>query len=263
MIILKQIILRAIALTCVISSTAYNVSVLAQSNISNGSYSDPRSIRFILNKVDPPNNGTPKTEGGTGSRGNNCALADKKPSLTRLAGNSQLSLTTKSYPTFWVYVPYTSKDSPSAEFSLHDDENEVYRTKFQLAATPGIVGVVIPKEVPSLQIGKTYRWYFDINCPVVNNKDVSTPPSVTGIIQRVAVSEKLAQALKSANSPLEEIAAYAQEGVWYDTLTQLALLRLSSPQNKDFQVAWLQLLTDSTIGLKEIAEAELVGILSD
>ncbi|MDZ8238270.1 MAG: DUF928 domain-containing protein [Nostoc sp. ChiQUE01a] len=263
MMILKQLILRAIALSCVISGVTYNISVLGQSNISNSSHSGPREIRFIVNKVDPPNNGTPKTEGGTGSRGANCTLADKKPPLTRLAGNSQLNLTTKSYPTFWVYVPYTSKDSPSGEFSLHDDENEVYRTKFQLPATPGIVGFVLPKQVASLQIGKTYRWYFDINCPVVNAKDVSIPPSVTGIIQRVAVSEKLAQTLKSADSPLDGVAAYAEEGVWYDTLTELALLRLSSPKNKDFQVAWLQLLTDSTIGLKEIVEAELVGILSD
>ncbi|WP_341993222.1 DUF928 domain-containing protein [Chlorogloeopsis sp. ULAP02] len=179
-----------------------------------------------------------------------------------MAGEGRSRLTTNNYPTFWVYVPYTSKDSSSGEFSLHDGEDEVYRTQFPLSAKPGIIGVVLPQKAASLQIGKTYRWYFDINCPVTNATAEATPASVTGIVQRVAVSEKLAQALKSANSPLEKVAAYAEQGIWYDMLTELASLRLSEPQNKDFQTVWLHLLTDPAIGLKQIAEAELIGILN-
>ncbi|MCC5636560.1 DUF928 domain-containing protein [Nostoc sp. CHAB 5844] len=257
MIIAKQFILRAIALTCVTWGIAYNISAFAQSKTSHNSYTQ---IRFTFNEVDPPDNGTPTTQGGTGSRGN-CLVPDNKPQLTSLAGNRRLRLTTNSHPTFWVYVPYTAKDS-LGEFSLHDGENEIYRTKFQLPATSGIVGVALPKQVAALQIGKTYRWYFDVHCTVANARDELTPASVTGIIQRVAVSEKLAQALKSVDSPLTGVAAYAEQGIWYNALTQLAELRLSSPQNKDFQAAWLQLLTDSTAGLNEIAQAELIGILN-
>jgi hypothetical protein len=44
---------------------------------------------------------------------------------------------------------------------------------------------------------------------------------------------------------------YAENGIWHDALTQLAQLRRSHPQAKNFRNDWQKLLTD--IGLEELA----------
>lgn len=113
-----------------------------------------------------------------------------------------MELTTKERPTFWVYVPYTSDEAPSGEFSLQDGDEDVYRTRFQLTATPGIVSVTLPATAKPLEIGKTYRWYFEINCPNTQRTARTAPASVTGIVRRISPSSNLENALKSAQNPL-------------------------------------------------------------
>ncbi|MFB2835049.1 DUF928 domain-containing protein [Floridanema evergladense] len=250
---------QAFLISCVLISTAISLPPsLAQIEQVSKNNADQIKIRFILANPDPPNRGTPRTNQGTGSRGN-CLYKKESPPLTALVGANNLELTTKERPTFWVYVPYTSEEAPSGEFSLQDGDEDVYRTRFNLTATPGIVSVTLPPTVKVLEVGKTYRWYFEINCPNSQRTARIAPASVTGVVRRVSPSSNLENALNSAKNSLEKTAAYAQNSIWYDALTELAQLRLDNSQNAEIQQIWIELLSDRNVGLQSLAKEPIAG----
>lgn len=223
----------------------------------------PQQIQFIPKKDDPPDRGTPPSSDGTGSRGD-CLVKQNKPPLTRVAGSNALKLTMSKYPTFWVYVPYTPQEAPNGEFSLQDGDKEVYRTRFQLPATPGIVSISLPANVSPLTVGKKYRWYVDISCPRSKVADESlTPASVTGLVQLVTPNSALQNQLKVAKNPLEKIAIYAQNGIWFETVTELAQLRLQEPENSNFKKLWVDLFTSKNVGLSRIANEPIIGAIKN
>ncbi|MUG93262.1 DUF928 domain-containing protein [Scytonema sp. UIC 10036] len=216
-------------------------------------------IRFIPPYNDPPDRGTPPTNDGTGSRGD-CLAKKNKPPLTRLAGSHNLKLTVQERPTLWIYVPYTSNEVNDGEFVLQNGDIDVYRTRFKLNATPGIVSVSLPSDLPPLAVGKEYRWYVDINCPsATSNSESLTPASLTGVVQRVSASPELQKELSAAKTPLERIAVYAKQGIWLETLTELAQLRLKEPQNTNLQNVWKDLLSAENVNLGIIVQEPIVG----
>jgi hypothetical protein len=242
---------RLFAITLIpIGFIGYPIPLLAQAE-------ERTRIRFISANPDPPGSGTPIADEGTGTRGN---CMEKSPPLTRLVGSSNnLALTVNDHPTFWVYVPYTPEEAPAGEFSLQDGKNDVYRTRFQLPATPGIVKISLPPTTKALEIGKTYRWYFDLDCPRKDSSNQQvTSASLPGLVQRVSRPELESQ-LKAAPTPLERIAVYAKNGIWFETVTELAQLRLNQQQNPTFKNVWVELLGDKTIGLEGIAQQLIVG----
>ena len=245
-------------LTLLISMSSSCISSWAQTpKLTNNSQEE--QIDFIPANIELPDRGTPPANEGTGSRGDCLYKKDMQP-LTRLVGAYHLKLTVNEYPTFWFYVPYTPQEAPLGEFSLQDGEKEVYRAAFQLSATPGIVGITLPSTAPSLAERKEYRWYLDINCPrLASSEESITPASLTGIVTRLAPPSELAQELKVAPTPLAKIKIYAKYGVWYETLTELAQLRLNEPQNSSLEKTWVELLNSPNIGLERIAQEPIVG----
>ncbi|MEQ9550105.1 MAG: DUF928 domain-containing protein [Coleofasciculus sp. G3-WIS-01] len=224
---------------------------------------EPISIPSLLpNLPGDDGNGTPTTDNGTGTRGG-CAYKEGDRLLTRMAGGNNFQLTVSKHPTFWVYVPYGSEKVSSGEFSLQYGEHDVYRTTFQLPATPGIVSVTVPPTEKALETGKTYRWYFEISCTsVAESEELVTqlaPASLTGLVRRVSKSPELEAELNRAKNPLERVAAYAKHDIWYDMMTEFAQLRLEYPQNSTLESIWLELLGDNRIGLKAIEQEPLVG----
>ena len=222
---------------------------------------EPISIPSLLPNL-PPDDGTPNSKNGTGTRGG-CPYNEGDRLLTRMAGGTNFQLTVSEHPTFWVYVPYGSDKVSYGEFSLQSGEHDVYRTTFQLPATPGIVSVTVPPTTKGLETGKTYRWYFEISCtPVAEFEESVTqfaPASLTGLVRRIPQSPELEAELNQAENPLERVAAYAKHDIWYDMMTEFAQLRLEYPQNSTLESIWLDLLGDNRIGLKAIEQEPLVG----
>jgi hypothetical protein len=172
-------------------------------------------------------------------------------------------LTTAERPTFWFYVPYTKNFANlKAEFVLQDsNENDVHRQAIALPATPGVIGVPLPSTVAPLQVGETYRWYFKVHCnqqqtasPLIDKQD---SVQVEGDIQRVSLSPSVAKQLAAATDPREKIAIYAASGIWYDSLTMLAQLRLAQPNDVTIATDW-QILLQST-RLENIAKSPLLN----
>lgn len=201
--------------------------------------------------------GNPPTKPGPGSRGD---CISKTTQMTLLVGDRNLESTISDRPTFWVYVPYTPAEATSGEFSLQQGGTDLYRTPFTLPATPGIVSVTLPPSVKPLEFGKKYRWYFNINCPQLeSSRQKRTPAFVTGRVEKVRLSSEVENELRLAKTTLEKIAILARNGIWYDTLTELAQLRLQEPGNRDALDAWNTLLKSDSIRLGGIAQERIIG----
>ncbi|KYC40228.1 hypothetical protein WA1_27210 [Scytonema hofmannii PCC 7110] len=120
--------------------------------------------------------------------------------------------TTEEYPTFWFYIPYVYKKSEVGygKFVLLDKDKH---------SVAGPIFVKIPEEQPSIGKftlpesakplkNKEYIWYFSIICDPLKP---SRNPGVTGWIEKVT----------SRFLPVKDYQYYAQQGIWYDTVTRL------------------------------------------
>ena len=157
-------------------------------------------------------------------------------------------LTTSKYPTFLFYIPYGSKDVSFGEFSILAWPNEItrlYRTRFTLPETPGIVSISLPT-LPKYALAEnvSYHWYFKLYCKgsTASRADIK----VDGWVQQV-----------SRTSERERAIAAASPEIWYDALAQLGDRLRTSPQDGELQNRWRNLL--EFIGSKDLAKKTLVG----
>ncbi|OCR01449.1 hypothetical protein BCD67_21820 [Oscillatoriales cyanobacterium USR001] len=202
-----------------------------------------------------PPKGAPGNREGASGRGD-CTVVGKAP-LTALIPGTNIGLTIAERPTFWFYVPYQSNPRILVEFSLTDDrENTVYKAAFQLMDTPGIVGINLPPNTPGLEVGKTYRWELKIVCDPANPREFE---SVDGAIERVRLEESLKQKIDRVNGR-DRVLIYAQNGLWYDTLTNLIQLRRQNPKDAQLAKDWEDLLQQSPdIPLDKIVNERVVN----
>ncbi|MGL6342868.1 MAG: DUF928 domain-containing protein, partial [Waterburya sp.] len=75
---------------------------------------------------EPPDKGTPESNEGAGSRGD-CPYEANTLPPTSLVGSDNLTTTLSGHPSFWVYVPYSAKQIQTAEFTLQDENKDLYR----------------------------------------------------------------------------------------------------------------------------------------
>ncbi len=197
------------------------------------------------------NRGRPTKRRGMGSR-NDCPATNIP--LTALIPENQVGKVVGSNPTFWLFIPYKSSKIPKGEFVLQDEaHNDVYRTDFPIDKGEGIVGVSLASG-QSLEIDKTYQWYFKLYC----DRDKSTTPIyVRGWVRRVALQPNQQKQLSGVASPRQRVAFYAQNGIWYSALTELVKLRRENPQNKILARDWLQLLNN--VGLQNLSNKPILG----
>ncbi|MEC4816729.1 MAG: DUF928 domain-containing protein [Scytonema sp. PMC 1069.18] len=254
---------KAFAVTVVsLVLTSFSIHVSAQTTESSTHTSDNIVIRFQQQQdeeqQDGSSKGRPNGRKGTGSRSGSCPIVNTP--MTALIPENDLGLTLDKSPTLWVSLPYKPTEISSGEFSLQDeDNNDIYRTSLIIPEKPGIVSFTIPPEV-SLESNKKYKWFLKIYC-----QDATAPGStqlsdfVYGWLQHISPPPQLENRLKKTTVPRERIALYAQNGIWYTTLTDLAKLRLANPTNPTINQDWANLLHD--IGLDYLTKEPIVGSL--
>ncbi|OKH32651.1 hypothetical protein NIES2119_25555 [[Phormidium ambiguum] IAM M-71] len=229
----------------------YSVLGLAQPTSPIEQSSNQIKIRFQQQDSDGSSRGRPGRRGGTGSRGD-CPPVDLQ--LTALIPSSNLGSFVEAHPTLWFYIPYKSSEVTTAEFSLQDEQNnDVYRTNFTLPNTPGTVSLSLA-QAPPLEINKKYQWYVKVYC---SQQKLSAPVFIRGWVERVALKPELAKQLQTATTPRERVAFYAQNGIWYSALTELAKLRIAQPQNATVNNDWASLLRD--VGLENLVQKPVAG----
>ena len=248
--LLQKIKLFPILALTVVSFNSYQLRAAAapleQSRrsplISQSSHNRRLRISFQL-----PSRGAPRGTIGGATRGGNC-----KGKPMAILPRTNLGLTTRDNPVIFVYVP--ENGGKSAQFTLVDpDDREVYRTSFPITQQEGILMLRLPEEV-NLSEGKQYNWRFSL---------ISDPNSLDrartgGWIEKVAPSQNIAQAQSKNVETWTSINMLAQEGIWYDTLEQLALLHLENPQDEQVQLEWTELL--KSVGLEQVAETKILPL---
>lgn len=223
----------------------------------------PRRITFIQPKL--PSNGAPSgRQRGAAGRGSclnnvNIPLTAVVPSIKTSVDNGNNAiiatnvwgLTVKKHPTFLFYVPYTYP--ATGEFVLQSEDNDIYRAPVMLPKEPGIIRLQLPPESAPLAVDKMYRWYFKVRC----SQNMASPVFVEGWVQRVNLNATIGDRLANTTSLYEQVALYAENGIWYDTVATLAQIRLQNLEDTVSSADWQNLL--ETIDLSTLASESIKG----
>lgn len=126
------------------------------------------------------------------------------------------SLTTSEKPTFWFYLPYTIDRQRKAEFTLRTDPNKkrLFEKTVILPTQPGLYAFQL--EVP-LNAEQEYFWRFAVDCKPGEH---SAAHDVEGWIERID-SKALEPALEQAKTPIQKFEAYANQGIWHESMAVL------------------------------------------
>ena len=260
---------HAYALTlALLGCTLYAVPVKADHlTMNKGSDRDRLQLNFV--KEPPlPSSGTPigRRRGAAGRSGGNCTvnlpLTALVPAIETPLGAGKATYvwgkTIAPHPTFWFYVPDSSPSVRSVEFVLQDEQdNDVYRTPVSIPHQPGVISVKLPATSTALNVNQNYHWFLktEIALSCDRQQPVIAKDTVEGWVQRIQPNPTLTNQIEAA-TPQKQIRLYARNGLWYDTLTTLAELRLVKPEDGSLKGDWHELL--HSVGLDEIASQSLV-----
>ncbi|MCP2728484.1 DUF928 domain-containing protein [Limnofasciculus baicalensis] len=166
---------------------------------------------------------------------------------------NQLGLTAKEAPILLFHVDNRdraiSPETISLEIELHSaddkyDEELLYNSRISVPTVklPAIIGFRIPEIVYSqLKIDQFYQWSMAINCGK-NTGDISHDSDyIGGFIYPTQLDAKLAAEIAKAK-PIEQVAIYAANGIWYQALDILTQLRKSDSNNQKLAGDWESLL---------------------
>ncbi|MGK7900832.1 MAG: DUF928 domain-containing protein [Hormoscilla sp.] len=194
----------------------------------------------------PAVDGMPGRREGGGTR-SICVGGEQR--MTALIPMTNLGKTISLYPTFFVYIPPNT--AQGAEIGLMDEQGkQIYSTIIEQNIDSGVVGFKLPVELPPLEMGKNYQWYFQFIC------DDELGAFVEGWVQRVEVSDRLIRQLQQADSR-QRAEIYMQEGLWYEALKTLAELRRLHPDDSTLEAQWEKLL--ARVKLEHLAQQPVVN----
>lgn len=188
------------------------------------------------------------------SRGGSCTKAQAPVALVpppqpqeRLSRTqATVDKTASDRPTFFVYLP--NLPGRKAHFTLQNEAgtDELYNTRIDLPSQDGIVGIALPDKAPALQVGQKYLWQLALAC---DSDDPSNATIISGWIERV-------------NPPTtrgDRLTALAEQGIWQDTLTLVALQRFQRPGDRATAEDWAALMEQA--GLGQFKQARIVQIV--
>jgi hypothetical protein len=203
----------------------------------------------------PPAREAPKRTTGGGSRDDGQCLSSRNATevaIAPLLPDTNLGLTVAERPTVFVYLGKTT--AKEAFFSIQDEhENHHYQTTIKLPKQAGAISIQLPNQAPPLEVGKNYKWSLVLICGQRLEPD---HPQVTGWIHRLEPNASIAQPESTVS--LKSVFKLAEAGLWYDTLSTLAQLRLAQPKDPNLAAHWEELLT--SVGLDEMATEPIVII---
>ncbi len=145
-------------------------------------------------------------------------------------------------PTVWLNIPQGLAKDLSIEIAVREQNGkpvakQLLTTKNQIPA--GSIGVSFPPATV-LQLDRTYRWEVAVYCD--NAERIDSPLVVQGQIQRIAAPSQLS----TAKTPLEMAQILAENGIWYDAISQLGN-RLATTKEPQLTTAWSELLKSADI----------------
>ncbi len=231
-----QLLLKPILLTIAFLSLQYPQSTIAAA-----------PWRVIYR---PPNRGAPSTTGTGGSRPGCPEMV--KPIAAMAPLKSNWGETIADRPTLWFYQPYQG-DSIELSFIDETTQTATFKQIYPSNSSPGIIPLKIPTTAPALKINQIYRWQINFIC----NSKTQQAYSVSGTIVRREVSQNLNYRLKRAK-PENRITILANQGLWFDTVNEMALMMRSVPKDPIVRQNWRSLLSQPDVKLDNWKDEPLV-----
>jgi hypothetical protein len=220
-----------------------------------------------------PNRKPPQSTSAGAVRGRDCIYAEGQPlmgdgeplnrlvvlmpymALTPSQDNQPQAKTFSSQPNFFFYIPRTK--ATSAQFMIEDERGKkVEVQQIQLSDTPGMIAGIIkvsPSKENGLEIGKKYRWEFNLSCSDEKEIHINKGTKIEGQIERVNLDPQIQSSLKTATSALASAEIYARAQLWPETLDTIIQSGLRTNQFEE----WEQLL--QSVGLQDFALQPLLN----
>ena len=169
--------------------------------------------------------------------------------LTVLAPE-HVGLTIQEQPTLYWYQSRAANTRFELTILEGDRENALLEVRMESVPTDGIQKFRLSEHGIKLKVGIEYRWTVAM---VIDAENRSRDVVASGVIKRVAAPETLAPRL--AKNPQDAAFIYADEGIWYDSLTSLSDLIDQQPRaQKLHELRGIYFLQ---AGLKNAAEFEM------
>ena len=182
----------------------------------------------------PPRRGAPSTRVGGGTRG----IGGNTPTVHVLAPD-HVGLTVNEQPTLSWYM--SKPTSMRFEFMLINEEGEEPLLELTLDSAnlkEGIQSLNLADHGVKLKPGMQYQWSVVL---IPEEEHRSNDIISSGMIERRDLTGDLKTKLNKANSN-EDVFIYAQEGYWYDAITELTTLIKKDPDNEVLKKQHAQLL---------------------
>ena len=237
-------------------SLIIGVSVsLIGNELAQANYIDYDSSSHVIAQNFPAQNSTSRLRFRLPSRG---APVGTIGGATRGGGNKVraiippkgLGLTVSDTPTLFVYLP--DNESSSANLIVYDEtDEEIYNGVLSSVQTEGILMVKLPEELNLIE-GNSYQWLFTL----VDDQGKKISKTARGWVEKVPLNDNLKKVYDKNVEPWTAINILAEEGIWQDTLEQLAMLQVANPEDAEVKQEWTELL--KSVGLNNVADSEII-----
>jgi len=197
-----------------------------------------------INFEPPPGDGAPRETVGGASRGPRCLPNDQPVSVLvpRTIQGVKYGLTLDPSPDFFIYIPETT--ATQIEFIVTDNQpypngQIIDERVIDIPQKPGIVRVSLQG---NLENDQYYEWAVYLKCPQITpGSEPSFAFPSSGWIKKVAADQTIEEKVDTS-SVLDAIMTYAQEGMWFDTLSILYEQLQNHPDNEQLKETWRQFL---------------------
>jgi Domain of Unknown Function (DUF928) len=162
--------------------------------------------------------------------------------VPKLPGQISWGQTIADRPTVWLNTPQGLAPDLLMEMTVREQNGTLLAKQSSTTkrkVSSGAIGILFPPTAV-LKIDRTYHWAVAFYCDT--NERVDSPFLVQGQIQRIAAPT----ALTTAKSALDSIQILAENGIWYDALTQLGN-RFRQTKDRETAATWAALLKSAGI----------------
>jgi hypothetical protein len=202
-----------------------------------------------LTAFKPSKRGKPGSRVGGGLRGTGEAAW---PALVALVPE-HVGQTVSAQPSLFWYIESIPQAQARLVFALIDDHSvePIYETDIETPARAGIQQISLSDHGVKLDPEVEYEWSVAL---VVDPEKRSKDIIATGWIDRVEEPEGLTNRIQKGGKR-QAVAAYAELGLWYDTLTAISDLIDENPGDVSLRESRRALLQQ--VGLEAVTRSEL------
>ncbi|GBF81725.1 DUF928 domain-containing protein [Aphanothece sacrum] len=144
-------------------------------------------------------------------------------------------MTASNSPSLFFSVPSISSLTPIEIIVRGPKDELIYKKEFKGKGQAGIMSLQLP---PLTKVEGQYHWYLSVIC---NQTDRAYDVVVEGLLQPIQINSTIAQQLEAA-TPAEKVKLYQSQNLWHETLTTLATLKISQPQDATTLSLWSDVL---------------------